>query len=230
MHENDPTNVMTERSIDGIYLYPNTNQQGGHTIMNLNTGKIITRGRVVTVPLSKTIKDAVEQMAYRQGFTKMKYSNKNGLTIPNLDWDAGNDYKLDILNIEGPDDQIDEADDEAYEQRTAPRDTHLAYDDDIDEQELMDLSDNKIPESETAQRNDTNEQYELQQQEQQEQHQHKENNNQDTNEESDNEEDDDEYENNNNRDNESDTNQGIEEMADLIDRLQEDFEEIGRLM
>ena len=62
MHENDPTNVMTECSIDGIYLHPNTNQQGGHIIMNINTGKIITRGHVVTVPLSKAIKDAVKQM------------------------------------------------------------------------------------------------------------------------------------------------------------------------
>ena len=95
--------------------------------MNINTGKIITRGRVVTVPLSKTIKDAVEQMAYRQGFTKKKYSNKKGVVIPNIDWDTGDDYELDILNIEGPTDNIDDDEDAAYKPRTEPRDTNLVY-------------------------------------------------------------------------------------------------------
>ena len=132
MHENDPTNAMTERSIDGIYLHPNTNQQGGHVIMNMNTGKIITRGRVVTVPLSKTIKDTVEQMAYRQGFKKMKDSNKNGIVIPNMDWDAEDDYELDILNIEGPTDNVDDDGDAAYKPCMEPRDTNLVYDDAID--------------------------------------------------------------------------------------------------
>ena len=151
MHENDPTNVMTERSIDGIYLHPNTNQQGGHVIMNINTGKIITRGRIVTVPLSKTIKDAVKQMAHRQGFKKMKYSNKNGMIIPNMDWDAKDDYKLDILGIVGPTDEADDNRDMAYKRRTEPYDTNLVYDDNIDEDKLMDLHKDKIPESEPEQ-------------------------------------------------------------------------------
>ena len=78
----------------------------------------------------------------------MKYSNKKGMIIPNIDWDAGDDYELDILNIEGPTDNINDDKDKAYEQRTEPRDTHLAYNDDIDEEEVMDLHEDKIPESE----------------------------------------------------------------------------------
>ena len=81
-HENDPTNVMTERSIDAIYLYPNTNQQGGHVVMNVHTGKRITRNKVIGLPLSKTIRDAVEQMATNQGIKQMKYHNKMDVSYP----------------------------------------------------------------------------------------------------------------------------------------------------
>ena len=58
-----------------------------------------------------------------------------------------------------------------------------------------------------------------------------ENNDQNENDEIDNEESDDEYKeerNHNTDDNKDNTNQGVEEMADMIDKLQEDFEEIRR--
>ena len=148
MHENDPTNAMTEWSIDGIYLHPNMNQQGGHVIMNLNTGKIITRSRVITIPLTKMVKDTVEQMAIRQGFTKMKYLNKNGIIIPNIDWDVDDDYDQDILGLPTNMDDDDDDGDTNYEPRTEPCDINLTYDDEIDENEIMDLDYDNIPESE----------------------------------------------------------------------------------
>ena len=43
--ENTPQSSMTERSIDGIYLRPNENIQGGHLIMNLSTRKKISRNK-----------------------------------------------------------------------------------------------------------------------------------------------------------------------------------------
>ena len=61
--QNNPINDMVERSIDGIYLRPNNNQQGGHVIMNLHTNKRITRGKITPVPLTDTIKAHVEDMA-----------------------------------------------------------------------------------------------------------------------------------------------------------------------
>ena len=42
-NQNNPTRSMIERCIDGIYLYPNMNKQGGHVIMNLSTGRVLTR-------------------------------------------------------------------------------------------------------------------------------------------------------------------------------------------
>jgi hypothetical protein len=41
--ENDPTNTQAPRTIDAIYLRPMKNRQGGHEVMNLMTGQVITR-------------------------------------------------------------------------------------------------------------------------------------------------------------------------------------------
>ena len=49
--KNDPTNQMTKRAIDGIYLRPNRNRQGGHIVMNLTTDQAITRNKADAVPL-----------------------------------------------------------------------------------------------------------------------------------------------------------------------------------
>ncbi len=41
--DNDPTNMNLARTIDAIYLQPNVNvTQGGHELMNLSTGEVIT--------------------------------------------------------------------------------------------------------------------------------------------------------------------------------------------
>ena len=37
--EPNPTNAMTERGVDGIYLMSNKDQQGGHLLMNLQENK-----------------------------------------------------------------------------------------------------------------------------------------------------------------------------------------------
>ena len=76
-HQNEPTNAPTERTIDApMCLSPNDNMQGGHRVMNLNTGKVITRNKVTTIPLTKVVKDKVEQMAKDQGITQIKFTNK----------------------------------------------------------------------------------------------------------------------------------------------------------
>jgi len=56
-HQNQPTNTMAERTINAIYLQPNDNTQGGHVLMNLNTGEKFSRGQVAAVPLTQAVKD-----------------------------------------------------------------------------------------------------------------------------------------------------------------------------
>ena len=73
--KNEPTNQMTERAIDRIYLRPNTNRQGSHIVMNLTTGQAITRSNIDVVPLPGTVKEQVEEMALSQGIQLVKFTN-----------------------------------------------------------------------------------------------------------------------------------------------------------
>ncbi len=53
-HESDTTNDNTARTIDCIYLRPAQNVQGGHELMDLNSGRVITRGGKITeIPIDK---------------------------------------------------------------------------------------------------------------------------------------------------------------------------------
>ena len=44
---NDTNNTNCPRTLDGIYLRPAPNLQGGHHVMDPRTGKLITRPKVV---------------------------------------------------------------------------------------------------------------------------------------------------------------------------------------
>ena len=69
---------MQERTVDCIYLRPNNNEQGGHILMNLNTWKRITCGRITAIPLQLlAVKEKVEQMADNQGIKMMTYAGRN---------------------------------------------------------------------------------------------------------------------------------------------------------
>ena len=61
-NENLKQSSMTERTIDTIYLRPNNSVQGGHILMNLNTGKRMTCSKITPVPLTKLVKDCMENM------------------------------------------------------------------------------------------------------------------------------------------------------------------------
>jgi hypothetical protein len=54
---------METHTIDGIYLGPIWSKQGGHRIMDLNTGRAVTRQSVTEIPVPPTIIKAVEDMA-----------------------------------------------------------------------------------------------------------------------------------------------------------------------
>ena len=70
---NDPRNDMRPRTIDGIYCRPTENGKG-HYLMDLQTGREVTRGGPITViPLTETVKKRVEQMAKKQGHDKLKF-------------------------------------------------------------------------------------------------------------------------------------------------------------
>ena len=53
--------------MDGIYLCPSKNQQGGHEVMHLNTEKLIYPMEVTAISVTDLVIKAVEEMRERQG-------------------------------------------------------------------------------------------------------------------------------------------------------------------
>ena len=78
-NETTPTNTNARRTIDAIYLHPNTNQQGGHELMNLGMDKVITQRKVMEIPITDLVIKAVECMAALDKVKSLKFTNKHGI-------------------------------------------------------------------------------------------------------------------------------------------------------
>ena len=87
--ENDPTNTQAPRTIDAIYLRPMNNKQGGHELMNLRTGLMITRNKIHERPLTDLVIRAIETMADQQGIKTLKLTGRNKTQLYPADWIAG---------------------------------------------------------------------------------------------------------------------------------------------
>jgi hypothetical protein len=73
-HESMKTSSNVTRTLDAIYLRPEQNQQGGHKLINLNSGQLISRNIVHKIPVTNVVIKAVENMAYQQGFKSLKFN------------------------------------------------------------------------------------------------------------------------------------------------------------
>jgi hypothetical protein len=98
--ENDPTNTQAPRTIDAIYLRLMTNKQGGHELMNLHTGQVITGNTIWERPLTDLVIRTVETMAADQGITTLKLAGRNKIPIYPTDWNAGVEYEENENNDE----------------------------------------------------------------------------------------------------------------------------------
>ena len=86
--------------------------QGGHELMDLTSGLVITHANVTEIPVTDLVIKAVEKMGYDQGFptTGMKFTNRQGQIYLDNDWIAGVDYD-EYEYEENPEDPEDENDD-----------------------------------------------------------------------------------------------------------------------
>ena len=60
---NDPNNTNHPRTLDGIYLCPAPNLQGGHQIIDLQTGQFFTRPIFVEIPITDVVINTVEKIS-----------------------------------------------------------------------------------------------------------------------------------------------------------------------
>src|SRR5210317_1028650 len=75
--DNNPTNTPRSRTVDAIYLRPLNNIQGGHEVMNLATGNVITPTRVWEVPMTDLVIKAVNEMGKKQGMMDFKIQGRH---------------------------------------------------------------------------------------------------------------------------------------------------------
>ena len=66
-YENNPKNNNVARTLDCIYLYAADNLQGGHVLMDLATGREITRPKVTACIMTRMVIDRVEENCIQAG-------------------------------------------------------------------------------------------------------------------------------------------------------------------
>jgi len=136
-NEPDPLNTNEPRTVDAIYLRPTDNQQGGHEILSLSTGRVLTRRKVTEIPVTDLVIKAVEKMADNDGIKTLKFTNKAGVELHHADWLAGVDYEQqEDDNDENDDDEDD--DDENYDDDDDDEDDD--YQEEVDREELDEIS------------------------------------------------------------------------------------------
>ena len=73
-HEEKIKNNPKPRGLDAIYIRPAKNLQGGHEVMDLATGRVITRPKVTPMRMTNLVVNHVNNMAKKQGLRSMKFS------------------------------------------------------------------------------------------------------------------------------------------------------------
>jgi hypothetical protein len=75
-HKTNQTNSNASRMLDAIYLRPVNSMQGGHELSDLNSGRVITRARVIQIPITDVVIKAIKRIAEDQGFKSLKFKIK----------------------------------------------------------------------------------------------------------------------------------------------------------
>ena len=109
--------------------------QGGHELMDLTSGLVITCANVTEIPVTDLVIKAVEKMGYDQSFptTGMKFTNRQGQIYLDNDWIAGVDYD----EYEDEEDPEDPEDDENSEDENDDNNEEADYEE--QQQELAEI-------------------------------------------------------------------------------------------
>jgi hypothetical protein len=120
--EPSPSNTQEPRTLDAIYLRPAGNLQGGHQLMDLRTGRMLSLRKITPLPITQSVIDTVNAMAKSQDMPQgLKIATKMGRLLYDSTWIAGVDYEDnndddDNDENENEDENIDEDEDEQQDQ------------------------------------------------------------------------------------------------------------------
>jgi Reverse transcriptase (RNA-dependent DNA polymerase) len=92
--EPNPTNSQHPRTLDCIYLRYVDNNQGGHHLLDLRTGRTIKRRTVTNIPITQNVIDLVHEMARNDHMQNgLKIEARAGTILYDSTWIAGVDYE-----------------------------------------------------------------------------------------------------------------------------------------
>ncbi|CAJ1941837.1 unnamed protein product [Cylindrotheca closterium] len=139
----DSNNSMEPQSIKAIYIEPTKGQCTGHQVLNLNTKKMISRPKVIVLPVTDQVIKRVEAWAAAEGVASMEFFDKKRDLETFQDGDQ----------IAGVDDTEQGYLEEAFDQDYEPEDEdecdfnlHGQFDDidDSEREELLADADNDV--------------------------------------------------------------------------------------
>ena len=76
MYNKPRSNDNRGRTIDAIYLRPSPSLQGGHDVMELATGIVLTRPKWTPCRITNMVVKRVEDLAKEQGLSSCKFYNR----------------------------------------------------------------------------------------------------------------------------------------------------------
>ena len=113
---NEPVNLNSQhpRTLDCVYLRYLNNKQGGHELLDLQTGSIITRRQVTPLPMTRNVIEMVHTRADKDKMPSgLKITTKHGMVLHDDTFIAGVESESNDINQE-------ESDDEAYYDEVSP--------------------------------------------------------------------------------------------------------------
>ena len=90
--DENPKNTQAPRMLDCLYMRPLTNH-GGHELLHLATGRLLSRPKVDIVPMTDSVINTVNALAASDGITGLKMLTKTGQVLYDSAWIAGVDYE-----------------------------------------------------------------------------------------------------------------------------------------
>ena len=106
--ENTPTNTTAQPTIGCIYL--RLIESGGYELLNLMTGKVITRRKITEVSITQEVINVVEQMPKDDGMKPdLVFKNQKGEILLDDDFIAGVD--IDQIKNQNPENEDHQSDD-----------------------------------------------------------------------------------------------------------------------
>jgi hypothetical protein len=113
---NEPVNLNSQhpRTLNCVYLRYLNNKQGGHELLDLQTGSIITRRQVTPLPMTRNVIEMVHTRADKDKMPSgLKITTKHGMVLHDDTFIAGVESESNDVNQE-------ESDDEAYYDEVSP--------------------------------------------------------------------------------------------------------------